>query len=68
MIELFTSKNCPACVNLKRHLASEGTPYKEYDVGTKTGLAEFLIKGCGTSVPLVIKNGEDITSDYEDIM
>jgi len=63
-ITVYTSPNCPACVQVKNYLAENEAEYTEVDVSDLKNIAkvqEVMTKAGTLSVPVtVVEKGDDI--------
>lgn len=56
MITIYTKDNCPACVNLKNTMNSNGAEYVEVNIGKDITREEFMEKFPGVrTVPHVVE-------------
>lgn len=58
-IELFATKTCPYCVQVREQLELDGYDYVEYDVDTDRAAYARLTTLLGTSVmvPVLVEDG-----------
>lgn len=57
---VFSGKDCPKCVDLKRKLESEGKSYKEFDIWDNPEALQFIMSKGYRSIPQLFLDGEKI--------
>ena len=63
-ILMFTQENCPKCEDAKKKLKVAGVEYKEIDVDTAEGMAEYALHINSTTVtPAFCCEGKE----YDDV-
>ncbi len=67
MLELFTTRGCPFCTEVREHLEWDGRAFVEYDVevdgAARTRLLELA--GAGTMVPVLVDDGRVIQVGFQ---
>ena len=61
--EVYTTKICPRCAELKEILKSKGVEYLERDLADPENLAELRINGVFTLMAPVLKIGDDFYTE-----
>ena len=71
-VTLFTASWCGYCKQAKAYLASQSINYREVDIETQDGLAEFSQAGGSGAVPLLIAGRESLQGfspeAYDDLL
>lgn len=59
---IFGIKGCFGCFETKKYFEANGIPHKYYDVRTRDGMTEAVIRGvldeCKNAVPVIIEDNE----------
>ncbi len=57
-VRIYSTPNCPYCVQAKRYLKDQGIPFEEYDVSRNQQKAEEMLRKSGQAgVPVLDVNG-----------
>lgn len=57
-VRLYSTPNCPYCVQAKRYLKEQGIPFEEYDVSKNRQKADEMMRKSGQmGVPVLDVNG-----------
>ncbi|MHC1635545.1 MAG: glutaredoxin family protein [Candidatus Methanospirareceae archaeon] len=65
-IKVYSTKNCPNCIKLKKFLQEEGVAYEEVDMGTAEALTELRMGGVFTLTAPVLQIGS-VFLTYNDL-